>query len=179
MTLKKLAAGSGYEYLTRQVAAADSTELGKTPLADYYAAKGEAPGCWIGLGLVGIEGLGHGDAVAAEQMQRLFGDGCHPVSGASLGRPFTQGSIAGFDVTFSPAKSVSALWAVAPPEVARQIKMAHDAAVLDALAFLETHAIFTREGAGGARQVETRGLIAAASCPSRATSAGRLDIPRR
>ena len=31
MTLKKLAAGSGYEYLTRQVAAADSTELGRTP----------------------------------------------------------------------------------------------------------------------------------------------------
>lgn len=44
MTLKKLAAGSGYEYLTRQVAAADSTELGKTPLADYYAVKGEASG---------------------------------------------------------------------------------------------------------------------------------------
>lgn len=35
MTLKKLAAGSGYEYLTRQVAAADSTELGRTRLVDY------------------------------------------------------------------------------------------------------------------------------------------------
>ena len=44
MTLKKLAAGSGYEYLTRQVAAADSTELGRTKLADYYSAKGEASG---------------------------------------------------------------------------------------------------------------------------------------
>jgi len=38
MSLKKLAAGSGYEYLTRQVAAADSTELGRTRLADYYEA---------------------------------------------------------------------------------------------------------------------------------------------
>ncbi|GAB3015456.1 TraA/ATP-dependent exoDNAse/relaxase [Nocardioides flavus (ex Wang et al. 2016)] len=162
MTLKKLAAGSGYEYLTRQVAAADSTELGKTPLADYYAAKGEASGRWTGSGLVGLEGLENGGVVTAEQMKNLFGDGCHPVSGTALGRPFKEGSVAGFDLTFSPAKSVSTLWAVAPPEGARRINTAHNAAVLDALAFLESHAIFTREGAGGARQVETRGLIAAA-----------------
>jgi hypothetical protein len=48
MSLKKIAAGSGYEYLTRQVAAADSTGLGSMSLADYYAAKGEAPGRWSG-----------------------------------------------------------------------------------------------------------------------------------
>jgi conjugative relaxase-like TrwC/TraI family protein len=84
------------------------------------------------------------------------------VTGAALGRAFHSGSVAGFDLTFSPAKSVSALWAVAPPEVAQQIRQAHNAAVLDALASLESHAIFTREGTGGARQVETRGLIAAA-----------------
>lgn len=162
MSLKKLAAGSGYEYLTRQVAAADSTELGSMALADYYAAKGEAPGRWIGSGLVGIDGLGYGDVVTAQQMKNLFGDGCDPVTGAALGRTFQSGSVAGFDLTFSPAKSVSALWAVAPPEVAKRIRQAHNAAVLDAIDFLESHAIFTREGTGGARQVETRGLIAAA-----------------
>lgn len=162
MSLKKLAAGSGYEYLTRQVAAADSTELGSMPLADYYAAKGEVPGRWIGSGLVGIDGLEYGEVVTAQQMKHLFGDGCDPVTGAALGRAFQSGSVAGFDLTFSPAKSVSALWAVAPPEVAKGIRQAHNAAVLDALAFLESHAIFTREGTGGARQVETRGLIAAA-----------------
>ena len=42
------------------------------------------------------------------------------------------------------------------------IEQAHDAAVADALAFLEQHALFTREGTDGVRQVETRGLIAAA-----------------
>lgn len=162
MTLKKLAAGSGYEYLTRQVAAADSTELGRTRLVDYYEAKGEAPGRWVGSGLVGINGIEYGDVVTAEQMSHLFGDGCHPVSGAALGRKFGKGSVAGFDLTFSPAKSVSTLWAIAPPEVASRIQQAHDAAVQDAVTFLESHAIFTREGAGGARQVETRGLVAAA-----------------
>ena len=51
MTLHKLSAGSGYEYLTRQVAAMDSTEKGPLALADYYSAKGESPGRWVGSGL--------------------------------------------------------------------------------------------------------------------------------
>src|SRR5690242_20933290 len=162
MTLKKLAAGSGYEYLTRQVAAADSTELGRTKLADYYSAKGEAPGRWIGSGLAGIDTLEYGDVVTADQMKNLFGQGCDPVTAKALGRAYRPDAVAGYDLTFSPVKSVSALWAVAPPEVAKVIRQAHNAAVLDALRFLEGHAIFTREGTDGVRQVETRGLIAAA-----------------
>ncbi|MDO5712733.1 MAG: MobF family relaxase [Micrococcales bacterium] len=162
MTLKKLAAGSGYEYLTRQVAAADSTELGSTPLGDYYSAKGEAPGHWVGSGLVGLDGLAYGDTVTADHMKNLFGEGCHPVTGTALGRAYRPDAVAGFDLTFSPVKSVSTLWAVAPPEVAEAITRAHDAAVADALAFLEGHAIFTREGTDGVRQVEACGLVAAA-----------------
>jgi conjugative relaxase-like TrwC/TraI family protein len=69
--------------------------------------------------------------------------------------------VAGYDLTFSPVKSVSALWALAPREVAERIEAAHAAAVADTLAWLEKHACFTRLGAGGARQVETHGLIAA------------------
>ena len=42
-------------------------------------------------------------------------------------------------------KSVSALWAVAPREVAQLILAAHDAAVGDALAFIEREVLFTRE----------------------------------
>ncbi len=228
MTLQKLSAGSGYEYLTRQVAALDSTDKGKIPLADYYAAKGESPGRWVGTGLDGIEGLALGDVVTAEQMKNLFGTGCDPVSGRPLGAAYKvyanervdafnarvdellasspaptsaeratarsiaageffvaehgrepasarelsaalarysrprQTAVAGFDLTFSPVKSVSALWAVAPPEIATKIEQAHQAAVADAMAFVEQHALFTREGKDGARQVDTRGLIAAA-----------------
>jgi conjugative relaxase-like TrwC/TraI family protein len=57
---------------------------------------------------------------------------------------------------------VSALWAVAPTQVAHAIEKAHDAAVVDALAFIERDVLFTREGRNGARQVETRGLIGTA-----------------
>src|SRR4029450_6216526 len=76
-------------------------------------------------------------------------------------RPRTQTG-AGYDLTFSPVKSVSALWAVADPAVAAVIERAHQAAVRDALAFIEKHALFTRTGPQGIRQVNVRGLVAAA-----------------
>ena len=59
-------------------------------------------------------------------------------------------------------KSVSTLWAVADPSVAAVIERAHQAAVQDALAFIEKHALFTRTGPQGIRQVNVRGLVAAA-----------------
>ncbi len=71
-------------------------------------------------------------------------------------------AVAGYDLTFSPVKSVSALWAVAPRKIARTIEDAHDAAVADVLAYLESVAAFTRSGTYGVAQLDTRGLIAAA-----------------
>ena len=59
-------------------------------------------------------------------------------------------------------KSVSTLWAVAEPAVAAVIERAHQAAVKDALAFIEKHALFTRTGPQGIRQVNVRGLVATA-----------------
>ena len=80
MSLHKLTAGSGYDYLTRQVAALDATEKGHIGLASYYTERGETPGVWIGSGLDGIDGLTVGDAVTAEQMRALFGCGLHPLA---------------------------------------------------------------------------------------------------
>jgi hypothetical protein len=57
MGIHKLTAGSGYDYLTRQVAALDATDKGHVPLASYYTERGESPGVWIGSGLAGIDGL--------------------------------------------------------------------------------------------------------------------------
>src|SRR5215204_2134689 len=80
MSIHKLTAGSGYDYLTRQVAALDATEKGHTGLASYYTERGETPGVWIGSGLAGIDGLTAGDPVTAEQMRALFGCGLHPLA---------------------------------------------------------------------------------------------------
>jgi hypothetical protein len=255
MSIHKLSAGSGYDYLTRQVAALDATEKGHVGLASYYTERGESPGSWVGSALGGIDGLSVGDAVTAEQMRALFGAGLHPLAAQRLeqldaadlidanvraatrlgapfklyagevspfrvevakriatlntaakrlgdepvsaavrahvrtevareffrtehgrdpidareiaatiareSRPRTQ-TVAGYDLTFSPVKSVSTLWAVADLHLAGQIELAHQAAVRDALSFIERHALFTRQGRNGVRQVNVTGLVAAA-----------------
>jgi DNA primase catalytic core len=71
-------------------------------------------------------------------------------------------AVAGYDLSFSPVKSVSTLWAVAPREVAAVIEQAHHDAVQDTLTWLEKNATYTRRGKGGVAQVEVDGLIAAA-----------------
>jgi hypothetical protein len=43
MSIHKLTAGAGYDYLTRQVVALDATEKGHTGLASYYTERGETP----------------------------------------------------------------------------------------------------------------------------------------
>ena len=289
MSLHKLTAGSGYTYLTRQVAALDATDKGGVGLAAYYTARGESPGAWIGSGVAGVEGLAAGAVVTPSQMQSLFGSGHHPLAdereselekvrtqrakdrvqeraraqresqaagGRGAGRtrlaePITEAerrearrlgtpfkvydndispfrvevakrieaineaaglprdwpvpaaerarirtdvageffraehgrdaadarelaatiarysrpkttAVAGFDLTFSPVKSVSTLWAIAEPAVAAKIELAHQAAIKDALDFIEKNALFTRTGANGVRQVDVTGLVATA-----------------
>ncbi|WP_432877430.1 MobF family relaxase [Kribbella sp. CA-245084] len=77
-------------------------------------------------------------------------------------RQKSKQAVAGFDLTFSPAKSVSALWATSDVGVQEQIVAAHHEAVQDVLELIEHHAAFTRTGPGGIAQIETRGLIGAA-----------------
>jgi len=259
MSLHKLTAGDGYTYLTRQVATADSTELGYSSLGDYYAAKGESPGVWVGAQAVEM-GLA-GTAVTEQQMRNLFGEGLHPdaqrleaealaalpakgskrdkqraVDGAGkLGSKFPvfeaspmwheklaaayqkynedhglakgdkvpeaekqrirtevgiamftaeygrdphhehelagfiaqqsrpdKSAVAGYDLTFSPVKSVSTLWAIAPREVAEQLEAAHTAAVQGTLLWLEKEAGYTREGTGSVSQIRIKGFLATA-----------------
>jgi DNA primase catalytic core len=262
MSLHKLTAGSGYDYLTRQVAAMDATDKGHTGLASYYTEKGETPGVWVGSGMEGIEGLDAGDLVTADHMQSLFGSGHHPLAtqrtkeldlqigrdkaerptdadyktAVRLGTPYKvydndinafrievakrfsdwttaaghpgdypvpaeerarirtevgreffhaehgrepvdarelaatiakhsrpkTNAVAGYDLTFSPVKSVSVLWAIADPNTAAVIERAHQAAIKDAVGFIESKALFTRRGTNGVRQVDVRGLVAAA-----------------
>lgn len=71
-------------------------------------------------------------------------------------------AVAGFDLTFTPVKSVSALWAIAPRPIAAKIQACHDEAVAATLAYIERNAAFSRMGADGVEQVNTTGLIGAA-----------------
>src|SRR5690242_9913232 len=87
MTVHKLSAGldGGYSYLTRQVASADQRRAGGA-LADYYAARGNPPGVWMGKG---AEQLGvAGSEVTEAQMRALFGQGLHPDGVRKLGSAY-------------------------------------------------------------------------------------------
>lgn len=84
-------------------------------------------------------------------------------------------AVAGFDQTFSPVKSVSALWALAGREVAGEIEQAHEAAIAAAVRWIEDEVAYTRRGAGGVRQVEVTGLIAT-SFTHRDSRAGDPDL---
>lgn len=69
-------------------------------------------------------------------------------------------AVAGYDLTFSPVKSVSTLWAVSDPEVAKQIEDAHHAAVERTLKHLEDEVLYSRRGRGGVQKVKAVGLLA-------------------
>lgn len=67
-------------------------------------------------------------------------------------------AVAGYDLVDSPVKSISTLWAVGGHEVREQIQAAHCDAWRETLDWLEREVAFTRTGAGGVAQIETRGL---------------------
>ncbi|WP_324654080.1 MobF family relaxase [Georgenia sp. H159] len=70
--------------------------------------------------------------------------------------------VAGYDLVFTPVKSVSTLWALGGQDVRREVAAAHEAAWQGAFAWVEQEAGVTRVGKGGAAQVDARGLMAAA-----------------
>ncbi|MBG0567523.1 MobF family relaxase [Actinoplanes aureus] len=69
--------------------------------------------------------------------------------------------VAGFDVTVSPVKSVSLLWAFGDDIVKQQVMAAHHEGVRATLQHLRRHGAFTRLGTNGLVQVDTDGLAAA------------------
>jgi len=134
LTVAKIA-GSGAaaygQYLEGRTVAAEA--------GDYYlAADGErveAPGRWV-LGQRGGETLGvdAGRPVAAEQFQAVMAVQ-NPVTGERLRAGGAGGSaVAAIDATFSAPKSVSAVWALASPELRAGIEAAQERAVDAALA---------------------------------------------
>ena len=74
----------------------------------------------------------------------------------------TRRAVAGYDLTFTPVKTIAILWALAPRALSRKIERAHRRAVQKAIDYLEEHAAFTRIGTGSAAQINTTGFIIAA-----------------
>jgi len=69
--------------------------------------------------------------------------------------------VAGYDLVFTPMKSVSLLWGLGDEKVKAAIEEAHKQAVTETLEWIENEVIYTRRGAGGARKVKAEGLLVA------------------
>lgn len=114
---------------------------------DYYTGHGEAQGQWTGKGAHdrGLDGpVDEDDFIATITPP-----------------PNSQRSLLAFDLTFSAPKSVSVLYGIGDPEVARRTRDAHDQAVREALGYVERHAAWTRHGEGGHRHVQADALTIA------------------
>ncbi|WP_372789143.1 MobF family relaxase [Paraconexibacter sp.] len=150
LTLGKLGAGPDTgRYYVRQVASG---------LEDYYAGEGEAPGVWVGTG---AQRLGLAGRVQDDELLRLLA-AQHPLTGDPLGRPLRPGAVAGFDLTFKAPKSVGVLFGIADRDLSAEVRDGHEAAVRDALGYLERNACIVRRGPGGRIQLRGQGFVAAA-----------------
>lgn len=243
MSLKKLHAGEGYTYLTRQVATGDNARRSGELMADYYTAHGLPAGMWWGKG---AEQLGVSGEVTEAQMRAAYGEFLHPDADEKLkelirggvkpedaiervrlgAKPYdynrdipfmvrrkealdqfalhnertateeereaiemkianemlppelvgSQESarqliadakrmarypVAGYDLVFTPMKSVSVLWGIADEDVRKAITSAHMQAVDESLEWLEDNAIYTRAGKDGVRKVDCAGMTVA------------------
>ncbi|WP_246846642.1 MobF family relaxase [Humibacter ginsenosidimutans] len=71
-------------------------------------------------------------------------------------------AVAGFDLTFSPPKSLSTVWGVTDAGTQALIAQAHHAAMRDTIALLEERVAATRAGHGGIAMMPVTGVIATA-----------------
>ncbi|WP_405167888.1 relaxase domain-containing protein [Nocardia sp. NBC_01499] len=247
MTIHRLHAGDGYQYLTGQVASGDRLRDRTRDLTDYYLESGTPPGIWLGTGTAR---LGISGNVTEAQMQALFGEGLHPhantiiaaeiaatrtakqaIEAAKLGASFyeftnksspitdlltrnidtftsvhlrrptwdersilrtdaarehltatlgreperseietvlaeeksdSRKAVAGFDLVFTPPKSISILWGLGDDKLRNAIWRCHTEAVREVLAWAESQCAVTRRGHNGTRQIDAEGFVIAA-----------------
>lgn len=91
VSLHKMTAGHGVDYLMSTVVVGDGDRDLGTPLTRYYTEAGTPPGTWLGRGLpdIGSDELGRvavGDVVTEMQLRRLFEEGRDPITGVQLGK---------------------------------------------------------------------------------------------
>ena len=164
MTIRRLSIGAGYKYLLKSIAVGDGPEgTDKSDLVRYYSETGTPPGVFLGAGLVGLNnglGVAVGRSVTAENLQRLLQDCADPITGEVLGRVPSTKAVGGFDLTFSPTKSVSTAWALADRETREAIYLCHELAIAEVLTYAETEVFHSRSGKQGCVEEDIVGVIA-------------------
>jgi conjugative relaxase-like TrwC/TraI family protein len=181
ISIRRVTIGGGYRYLINSVAAGDGNPEPSKGLAHYYASTGTPPGIFLGAGLADLDG-GRGvekcSQVSEEHLFNMLGKLSDPVTGDPLGGrltvPGNVAPVAGFDLTFSPSKSVSTAWALADEDTKAVIAECHREAIDYALTYAEGHVFHSRSGAGGIVEEDVTGVIAT----SFTHFTSRLDDPQ-
>jgi len=127
-------------------------------LPGYYLDGGEPPGRWWGSA---ARDLGLSGEVEAEEFLAVMA-GQHPSSGEDLGRGYGEGSVSGYDATFSAPKSVSVLFALGDEQIREQVVEAHDSAVAAVLGWVEDHAHTRLRHHGHIMCVDAEGIVVGA-----------------
>ena len=165
MTIRRLSVGAGYTYLLKSIAVGDGSDgANRSDLVRYYAASGTPPGVFLGAGLAGLDhgaGVQVGQVVTAQNLQRMLQSCADPITGEALGRAPGTSSVGGFDLTFSPTKSVSVAWALADQATREVIERCHYAALAEVLTYAEREIFRSRSGTRGCVEEEIRGVVAA------------------
>jgi conjugative relaxase-like TrwC/TraI family protein len=89
-------------------------------------------------------------------------NGAHPLTAERLGSPPRDHRVAGFDLAFRAPKSVSLLYGLGDFQTVRQVRAAHEQAIVEAVGYLERHAALVSRGHARARQERADGFLAAA-----------------
>jgi len=96
----------------------------------------------------------------------MLGLCCDPVTQEPLGRCPNMGSklapVAGFDLTFSPSKSISVAWALADEDARQVIFDCHREAVDYVISYAEREVFHSRSGTNGIVTEDIDGVIAPA-----------------
>jgi conjugative relaxase-like TrwC/TraI family protein len=124
---------------------------------DYLAGAGEAPARWEGTwaNVLGVTG-----EVTEDGFRPMFEER-HPVTGERL-KKHANKKVAGWDITFSPPKSISTLWAITPEHIAEEVREADRVARTIGLAQFERYACVARLGRNGVDRQPGLGFLAAA-----------------
>ncbi len=168
--VSKLAPGQE-AYYERSVAAG---------IDDYYAGRGESQGVWVGHGarelqLKGVVGDGElGRLISGHHpvtsvllrshppKKQITVERIDPATGERTLEQKTLSPVAGYDLVFSPPKSVSLLHALGNDDVRHAVNQAHFAAWQAVLIYLEQRACVTRKGKNGVLHERGSGFVAAA-----------------
>ncbi len=168
ISMRRISLGSGFRYLMDSVAVGDGTPERPETLAAYYAASGTPPGVFLGSGLpalAGRRGVEKGSVVTEDHLYNMLGLCCDPVTREPVGRCPNLSSklapVAGFDLTFSPSKSISVAWALTDKETRQVIYDCHRQAVDYVLSYAEREVFHSRSGTNGIVTEDIDGVIAA------------------